>query len=166
MTQSPELKNYLARARKLKALANKLDVKENVWCQRGCDAERITLMAAIPAVRRDLCMLVFKTVTMGPASVESWFLATFYLSKKAMGWTRDDGDSCPLGWYCALESAGGRVFGVMVTEDSSLSHAELVAKLDAKGMATWAMEKLGIEVPLAPVIHLADARKSRAAATA
>jgi hypothetical protein len=163
MTRSTALSSYLARARALKKLAAELDAKESVWCQRGCEAERITLTAAIPTVHRDHCMLVFKAVTMEAASVESWFTATFYLSKKAMGWTCQDGASCPLGWQCVLDSgAGKRVYGVKVS-DETFSKAELIARLEANGMATWAMERLGIEVPS---IHFAEARKTYTSASA
>ncbi|MFG6488278.1 hypothetical protein ACG04R_16445 [Roseateles sp. BYS78W] len=161
MKKTTQIARYMARARDLKDLAIELEVRESLWLQRGCSPERITVLAAIPAVRRDLCMLVMASVTIDELPVETFFLATLYLTKKSMGWTRQHRQACPLGWECELSGPDGRTYGVQASKaDACLDRQQLIARLEAMGLASWAIEELGIEVPRAHVVRLNDFRSA------
>lgn len=138
MASSAELTAYLARARKLLDSAESIDAADQAWRQRGCKPETVTLVAAIPSAAGPTCMLILRCTCYAGVAPESYCLAMY------------GADQAELKVYAGAD----------------MSRPELIAYLESKGLALWAIEELGIEVPRAPVVYLAEVRNSRAAATA
>lgn len=129
------LDKFVRRANVLKKKALEIDVKEYVWCQRGCSGERIELVCALPT-KDNRALLAFKTQdgeTMG------WFTAMMHLTRKSAEAANLTGSM-----NHEIYLGKGKHLYAVVAEWGSVSFGELAARLVAKGLPNTIMPKLGL----------------------